>query len=92
MNLILGHVGHSGIPLANQINVLVDLVGLDLVENDAVDVLASREDLTKAALDLLVHLTTLLGAVDEVGEAAALLAGCIFCLFARFAFCQHQRN
>lgn len=82
MNLILGHVGHARVPGTNELDILVDLVGLDLVQDDAVDVFSSGKNLAEAALNLFVHLTALLGAVDQVGEAATLLA--IFWLVACF--------
>lgn len=88
MNLILGHVGHARVPGTNKVDILVDLVGLDLVLDDAVNIFASGKNLTEAALDLLVHLTALLGTVEEIGETAALLA--IFWLIGCFGFCQHD--
>jgi hypothetical protein len=74
MNLILRHVGHTRVPGADKLNILVDLVGLDIVQDDAVNVFAAGKDLTEAALDLLVHLTALVGTVEQVGKTAALLA------------------
>lgn len=71
MDFVLGHVRHLRVPLSNQFNVFVHLVGLDLVEDDAVDVLSSREDLAETALDLLVHFSAFLSAVDQVREAIA---------------------
>jgi hypothetical protein len=73
MNLILWHVGHARVPSTNELDILINLVGLYLVQDDAVDVFSSGKNLTEAALDLLVHLTALLGAVEQVGEAADLL-------------------
>jgi len=88
MNLILGHVGHARVPSTDKLDVLVDLVRLDFVQNDTVNVFAAGKDLTETALNLLVHLTALLGTVEEVGETAGLLA--IFWLIECFGFCQHD--
>jgi hypothetical protein len=82
MNLILRHVGHTRVPGADKLNILVDLVGLDIVQDDAVNVFAAGKDLTEAALDLLVHLAALVGTVEQVGKTAALLA--IFLLTSYF--------
>lgn len=75
MNLILGSIGNLGVEVSNELNVLVDLVGLHLVENDGVDVLASSQDLAEARLELGLHLTALFGAVDEVGQRPRLSVG-----------------
>ena len=64
--------GHSGIPLANQIDILVYLVGFDFVENDGMDVFTAGEDLRIGAFDVLVELLALLGSVDERGQGATL--------------------
>ena len=74
MNLILWHASHTGIPLADQVHVLVHSVRLDVVEDDRVDVLASGEDLAEAALELAVELAAFLGAVDQGRQRAGLLA------------------
>lgn len=74
MNLILRHVGHTRVPGADKLDILVDLVGLDIVQDDAVNIFASSEDLAETALDLLVHLTALMGTVEQIRETAALLA------------------
>lgn len=78
MNLILGHRGHAGIPLADELDILIDLVGLDLVEDDAVDVLAAGNDLGEAGLKLRIMLPAFFGAVDEVGQRALLPGRVLF--------------
>ena len=54
MNLILWHVGHARVPSANELDILVDLIRLYFVQDNAVDVFSSGKNLTEAALDLLV--------------------------------------
>ena len=75
VHLVLGQVRHLRVPLAHEVDVLIDLVGLDLVEDDRVHVLAPGQDLTKAGLELGLHLAPFLGAVDEVGERTRPLRG-----------------
>jgi hypothetical protein len=41
VNLILGRVGHLGVKLSRELDILVYLVRLDFVEHDGVDVFAS---------------------------------------------------
>jgi hypothetical protein len=77
MNLILGGAGDARIPLADEGDVLVDALGLDVVELDRVHVLAAGEHLAEAGLDLGVQLAALLGAVDEVGQRARLARGLV---------------
>lgn len=86
VDLILLLARHFGIPVADQLDVLVDAIGLDFVEDDRVHVLAPSQNLAEARLDLGVHLAALLGAVDQVRERAglarrlvALGGGCAFC-------------
>lgn len=67
VDLILGRIGDLGVEISDELDVLVDLVGLDFVENDGVDVLPSSQDLTEAGLELGLHLPTLFCAVDEIG-------------------------
>lgn len=80
-HLVLRHVGHTRVPIANKLNIFVHLTRLDFVKDDAVHVLAAGQDLGEAALDVLVHLPALLGAIDQLGEGAGadlLLLGVIF--------------
>lgn len=72
VHLVLGLVGHARVPRTDQVDVLFDAFGLDRVEDDRVHILAARQHLTEARLDLRVHLAALLGAVDEVSEGAGL--------------------
>lgn len=83
VNLILRHVGHAGIPRTNKVDILVHLVRLDVVEDDAVHVLASCKDLTEAAFNLSVHLLGFGCAVYQRGQATSLLADIM--LFARLS-------
>lgn len=72
MNLVLGLTSHLGVPFANQIDILIDAIGLYFMKHDGVDVLPAREHLTEASFDLGIHLATLLGAIDEVSERSSL--------------------
>lgn len=72
VHLVLGGVGNLRIPSAHEIDIVVYPLGLDLVKDDRVHVFASGQDLAETRLDLGLHLPTLLGAVDEVGEGARL--------------------
>ena len=67
MNLILWHARHAGVPRADEVDILLNALGLDIVEDDRVHVLAAGKHLAEAGLDLGVQLAALLGAVDEVG-------------------------
>ena len=67
MNFILGGAGNAGVPLPNEGDVLLHMLGLHIVELDRVYVLAAGKDLAEAGLDLGVQLAALLGAVDKVG-------------------------
>ena|SRR5690349_21863962 len=72
IHLVLWGIGHLGIPLADKLDILVNLVGLDFVKYNRVDVLATGKDLTEACFELGVKLAALLGAVNEVGQRACL--------------------
>ena len=74
VHLIVGLVRHARVPRADEVDVLFDALGLDLVEDDRVHVLAARQHLAEASLDLCVHLPALLGTVDEVSEGTGLAA------------------
>jgi hypothetical protein len=67
VDAVLIHCGHAGVPLADQLYVFIHLVGLDLVEDDRVDIFAASQHLGKGALDILVEMLAFLGAVDERG-------------------------
>ena len=64
VDLVLFHFGHSWIPRAYQLHVLVDSLGFDAMEDDRVDVFASRKDLRKGSFDFLVHLAAFWCTVD----------------------------
>ena len=82
MDLVLLEARHLGVPRAHELHVLLDLVGLDLVEDDAVRVLAAREHLAEAALHVLVERAPLGGAVHDVLERRRHLAGLLRLLLA----------
>lgn len=86
MDLVILHAGHLRVPFANELNILFDLVGLDLVEDDGMDVFATSENGAEAGLDLGIHLPTFLRTVNEVGQAAGLAVGLLFCEL-RSLFC-----
>jgi hypothetical protein len=44
MNLILLHACHAGIPLAHKVNVLVYLVGVDIMEDDRMDIFSACQN------------------------------------------------
>jgi len=71
--LVLWRSGHFRVPRADQLNVFVYLVWLDLMLNDAVYVFTTRKNLTKASLNLVVHLLTFLGTVYKIRQRAGLL-------------------
>jgi hypothetical protein len=77
VHLVFRDGGHLGVPLAHQLRVLVYFVWLHLVEDDRVDILASSQDLGKAALDVFVQLSALGRAVYQRGERALLLAALV---------------
>src|ERR1700744_2240174 len=68
VDLHLRHARDLGVPVANELDVLVNAVRLDVVEHDRVHVLAAREHLAEAALELAVELAALGRAVAEVRE------------------------
>ena len=47
VNVVFFHAGHARVPRSDEIDVLVDFVGLDVVEDYRVDVFASCQDLRK---------------------------------------------
>lgn len=73
VHLVGGVAGYFWVPIPHQVHVLVHLVRLDFVEDDAVHVLAPSQDLREAALDLLIMLPALLGAVYQRREGTLLL-------------------
>lgn len=68
--LVLRHVCHTWVPLANKLHIFVHLARLDFVEDNAVYILATGEHLREAALDILIHLPALFSAVDQLGQRA----------------------
>lgn len=68
--MVLWVFGDLRIPSANELDVLLYLVGLHLVEDDAVDVFASSQDLREGALDFAIHLAAFFGAIDETTQSA----------------------
>lgn len=84
MDFVFGHLGHSRVPFSDELNILIDLIGLDIVEDDAVHVLASCKDLAEATLDLLVHFSRFGCTVDQVGESASFFVGF-------FGICQQDK-
>jgi hypothetical protein len=75
VDLVLLNRGHLGVPLADEIYILVNLVGLDIVEDDRMDVFATGEDLRERPLHVFVENLSLFGAVDERGQGASLGTG-----------------
>ena len=75
VDFVLLDRGHLGVPLADEIYILVNLVGLDIVEDDRMDVFATGEDLRERPLHVFVKHLSLFGAVDERGQGASLGAG-----------------
>ena len=68
--LVLGHICHTWVPVAHKLHILVHFAGLHLMEDNAVHVLATSQHLGEAALDVLVHLPALFGAIDQLGQRA----------------------
>lgn len=73
VDLVLGHARHTRVPAPDQLGILVHLIWLHLVEDDAVHVLASRQHLTEAPLDLAIHLAAFLRTVDQGAQGSVLL-------------------
>ena len=65
--LVLGHVRHTWVPVTHKLHILVHLARLHLMEDNAVHVLATSQHLGETALDVLVHLPALFGAIDQLG-------------------------
>jgi hypothetical protein len=65
VDTVLLGASHTRVPLANQVYVFVDLVGLDVVHDDGMDVFSASEHLGEGAFHILVKVLTFLGAVDE---------------------------
>ena len=80
VDLVLGHGCHTWVPVAYQLDIVVHLVRLDLVKHDAVDILSTSENLTKAPLDVLVQLAPFGCAVDQVGQS---IVGLFIAAFSR---------
>lgn len=75
VDLVFRHLRHLRIPAPDQIHVLVDFVGFDLVEDDGVYVFAPGQHLRKRFFNLLIQLLSLLRAVDEGRKRAFSLRG-----------------
>lgn len=65
MNLILWQGSHARVPFADELGVFIDLVGPDLVEDNAVDVFATSNDLREASLDVGIVCAALSGAMND---------------------------
>lgn len=68
VDFVFLHAGHPGVPLADEVDVLVHLVWFDGVEDDGVDVLATGEDLGEGLFDILIEFLAFLGPVDQRGQ------------------------
>ena len=82
VDLVLGHARHLGVPLPDQLYVFVDLIRFDLVKHDRMHIFASRQNLGEGLLNLLVHLPSLFGAIDQRRQFA-----CRFLAFGTEGFC-----
>lgn len=72
MNLILWEGSHARIPVADELGVLVHLVRPDLVVDNAVDILATGNDLGEAGLNVGVVCAALGGAMNDLSQEALL--------------------
>jgi len=81
VHLVLWHACHTRIPGSNRLNVFIYLVWLHLVEDNRVHVFPSRENLTEGVFHLAVHLSSLLGAVDQAAQLAFLGGFFFLCRF-----------
>lgn len=68
MDLVFWHICHLWVPRTDKLDIFIDLVGLDFVEDDAVDVFASGKNLAETAFNLLVHFSAFLRAVNQTGK------------------------
>lgn len=84
VDLVLGHAGHFGVPVSDQLYVFVDLIRLDLVEHNRMHIFASCENLREGLLNLLVHLSPLFGAIDQRRQLA-----CRLLAFGAHGFCSY---
>ena len=75
MKLVLFTIGHTRIPRAHKLNILLHLIRLDIVKYDAMCVLATSKNLAEAAFDVLVERTALGRAVYNVFQRASHLSG-----------------
>lgn len=66
MYVVLWCTGDLRIPMSYQIDVFIHLVRFDSVHHDTVHILPSRQHLTKALLDVMVHLLSFMRAIDQV--------------------------
>ena len=89
VDLSLRVVGHSRIPLAHEIDVVVDLIRLYIVEDDRVDVFASGEHLGKRPFHVFVHSPSFRCTVDQAGQGTRSLRGCV-CFSLPCFFCRRR--
>jgi hypothetical protein len=73
MDFVLGHRCYLGVPLADKLGVLVDLVRFHVVEDNGVDIFPPRKDLGEATLQVLFEIPSLGSAVDERRQRTAFL-------------------
>lgn len=73
MYLVLRDGSHLGIPLAHKLCVLVRLIGLHLVKDDGMHILAAGQYLREAALDVFIQLSAFRRTVYQRRECTAFL-------------------
>jgi len=66
---VLRHRSDTRVPTTNQLHVFVYLVRLDLMEDNAVYVFSTSQDLTETLFNLLVHFATFWRPIDETAQA-----------------------
>lgn len=70
VHFVRGIGGHLGIPPANQLHILIDLVRLDFMEDNGMNILSPREFFRVRTFNVAVHVAALFCAIDELGEGA----------------------
>ena len=89
MYLVLRNGSHLGVPLAHKLCVLVHLIGLHLVEDNGMDILATSQDLGEAALDVFLQLSAFGRTIYERRECAAFLLTALLLTDTGFLCCKY---
>ncbi len=71
IHAVLFRACHPRVPLANKVNIFVYSVWFHFVEDDGVDVFATRQDLRKRTLDILIELLAFFRWDEATWEARA---------------------